>query len=89
MGKPTSHVKDKIVMLYNPLVASNGSTRLRHVWRVDTKGENPFMQQNYITNPFDEDVFLERRDPVFVEAQQRLCTGMLPWTNPLIGASGA
>ncbi|KAI1710716.1 CRE-UGT-52 protein [Ditylenchus destructor] len=67
------HTVDKLIMEFNPNVESNGSTRLRHVYRIQLSGDNPFMNLKHMTHPFEHFNFLP--DQGYHHTKNMLCEG--------------
>ncbi|KAI6218188.1 Glucuronosyltransferase [Aphelenchoides fujianensis] len=71
------HTVDQVVMLFNPKVTSNGSTRLRNVYKVVRKDEeNPFLRLGHFSDPFDYAPD-PRHNPDYIEARKVFCEDLL------------
>ncbi|KAI6184549.1 UDP-glucuronosyltransferase [Aphelenchoides bicaudatus] len=65
------HTVDKLIVVYNPNVKTNGSTRLRNVYRVGVD-DNPFMKSDHLVDPFTYTTF-SRRDARSIKTRLVFC----------------
>ncbi|KAI6221524.1 Glucuronosyltransferase [Aphelenchoides besseyi] len=73
----SGHVVDKIIIVMNPAVNTNGSTRLRNVYRITRKDEeNPFLRLLHLSDPFKVAVD-PRHDSNYIEARKVFCQDLL------------
>ncbi|KAI6193837.1 Glucuronosyltransferase [Aphelenchoides besseyi] len=73
----SGHSVDKIVIVMNPAVNTNGSTRLRNVYRITRKDEdNPFLRLLHLSDPFKVAVD-PRHDSNYIEARKVFCQDLL------------
>ncbi|KAI1697771.1 UDP-glucoronosyl and UDP-glucosyl transferase domain-containing protein [Ditylenchus destructor] len=72
------HTVDKLIIEYNPTVLTNGSTKLRNVYRIGMTGHNPFMDLKHLTSPFENIVApFFRRDEGYEHAKMSLCEALI------------
>ncbi|KAI6184548.1 Glucuronosyltransferase [Aphelenchoides bicaudatus] len=75
------HTVDKIISVINPHVKSNGSTRLRNVYRITRKDEeNPFLKLMHFSDPFKVTPD-PRHNPHYIETRKVFCEELLKDTE--------
>lgn len=67
-------------MLYNPGVTSNGTTRLRNVYRIQFVAKNVYLKSDHMVNPFESKRF-NRMDPTNLKTRYNFCKSQFEITD--------